>query len=65
MKTWNYHGEQVPRRDVIRYRGLAFAADVCLAGYAVWCIGWAIAPAVVWAGCGLMVLSFLALVVTQ
>ena len=65
MKTWNYHGEQVPRRDVIRYRGLAFAADVCLAGYVVWLVGLAIAPIVVWTGLGLIVLSFLVLVVTQ
>jgi len=65
VKTWSYHGEQVSRRDVIRYRGLAFAADICLAGYVVWLIGWAITPAVVWAGAGLMVLSFLVMMVTQ
>jgi hypothetical protein len=64
-KTWNYHGEQVPRRDVIRYRGLAFAADICLAGYVIWLVGWAITPAVIWTGAGMMVLSVVVLAFTQ
>lgn len=65
MKTWNYHGEQIPRRDVIRYRGLAVAADLCLAGYVVWLVGMCSFRPLAWIGCGMMTISVGILVITQ
>lgn len=65
MKTWNYHGERVPRRDVIRYRGLAVAPDTMLIGWIITWVSFALWPWVTWLGVGLMVFSVVVLMVTQ